>query len=217
MGIRADDPIWILVLGVRQAEQAKAWAGQAAEAAGEAADRIRDEIRGLPDKLKEGAVAGAQEVKIAIAQAGKEIGTVWAMAGGEIQKRVAQSIQSEADNFTKKIGAAAEVKKAEVVQDWQAALAGAVKNHGRTEFTKSVIFTVAALLILIFGACYLSFEQGERGGEATGLKIGGNFRIFTDCNLPGWKIEKDQSGNPWCIPYPDTGNGRTITHGWRLK
>ena len=189
-GISEGDVTWVLVLLALDAQDSKVWAGQAAQAAGEAADRIRDEIRALPDKLKEGAAAGAQEAKIAMAQAGKEIGMVWVRAGSEIQARVAQSIQSEAENFNKKLVAAGEIKKKEIVQDWQAALTGAVKNHGRSELTKSVIFTVIALILMIGASDYLSFQYGMSAEQAAEKVCHGN----------GWELHTHRrTGDIYCL------------------
>ena len=48
------DPVWQLVVLAIESEISKQWSCKAAEAAGVAADRVRDEIRGLPEKIKEG-------------------------------------------------------------------------------------------------------------------------------------------------------------------
>lgn len=53
-GISEGDVTWVLVLMLLDAKDSKLWAGRAAQSAGEAADRVRDEIRSLPEKIKEG-------------------------------------------------------------------------------------------------------------------------------------------------------------------
>lgn len=189
MGIRAEDPIWILVLGVRQAEQAKAWSGQAAQAAGEAADRIRDEIRGLPEKLQEGAASGAEAIRKNILEGGEDLEKSIREAVVLGGRGILSGFQKAQAQFVPGLEAAAEIKKKEIVQDWQAALAGAVKNHGRSEFTKSVIFTVIALILMIGASNYVSFQYGENV-EAAAEKV---------CNGNGWVIKKDEAGVPGCF------------------
>jgi hypothetical protein len=52
--IHEDDAVWILVAIAIESEVSKQWSCKAAKSAGEAADRVRDEIQMIPAKIKEG-------------------------------------------------------------------------------------------------------------------------------------------------------------------
>lgn len=103
-GIPDGDPVWHVVLLVRDAQNAQSWACQAAQAAGEAADRVRDELRALPDIIKTAEMESANaRLDVLIKTAGAKIAEMAANAEAQIRVQADKSgrdlriIQAEAD------------------------------------------------------------------------------------------------------------------------
>lgn len=206
LGIRADDPIWILVLGVRQAEQAKAWAGQAAQAAGEAADRVREAIHSLPEKIKESAGAGVEAVKETVGSAGAAAAEEVKDAGMLVGKALVQVIRNESEIFRSGLVSSGKAAKEQTLEELKADLSHAVNSALKTRFTTTVLLSVLSILVIVAGAYIFGAQNGPLFGP-----MSKEYSHFLACDKAGWEIKEFEDGNH-CFPY----SGKNHQHGWRI-
>jgi len=205
-GIHEGDVTWVLVLLAQDAQDSKEWAGRAAQAAGEAADRIRDEIRGLPDKLKEGAASGAEAIRNNIWSGGQDLEKAIKEAVVVGGRGLLAGFQKAESQFVQKLEAAVEEKKKEVIQDWQAELATAARKNESIRAWKWLAIGAAAMIIGISG----SYLAGAQNGPVFG-PMAESWHGFINCEEPGWKIKELEDGS-YCFPHPAADG----LHGWRI-
>ena len=147
-GVRKEDPVWTLILLILDAQDSKTWAGQAAQAAGEAADRIRDEIRGLPGAVSAGAIDGAEKAKKALEAA---IVAAMRQSAGDIAAQ-GRELRGQVQSALSAFVPALKDKEDEVVKTWRANLAAAAKaDRAGTETKWMWIGLVTALFLLLAG------------------------------------------------------------------
>ena len=147
-GIPDGDPVWRVVLLALDAQDSKTWAGQAAQAAGEAADRIRDEIRGLPGAVSAGAIDGAEKAKKALEAA---IVAAMRQSAGDIAAQ-GRELRGQVQSALSAFVPALKDKEDEVVRAWRANLAAAAKaDRAGTETKWMWIGLVTALFLLLAG------------------------------------------------------------------
>ena len=147
-GIPDGDPVWRVVLLALDAQDSKTWAGQAAQAAGEAADRIRDEIRGLPGAVSAGAIDGAEKAKKALEAA---IVAAMRQSAGDIAAQ-GRELRGQVQSALAAFVPALKDKEDEVVKTWRANLAAAAKaDRAGTETKWMWIGLVTALFLLLAG------------------------------------------------------------------
>lgn len=187
-GVKQEDPVWTLILLILEAHEAKAWSGQACKAAGEAADRTRNEIRNLPST-----------VKIAVEEAmTSSAGSIVAAADGEVQKSVAAGKASMADALNKTMSDA--VTKA-IDQIVKSTAAVALKIQARKWLQIGIVTNAIVIFVLAGGAGWYGYKAGRAGGFISGVKIGEYAQHFLKCDRPGWKIGIIK-GVRVCWPYP---------------
>ncbi len=123
----ANDPFWPVV-----ASMANGMA--AAKAAGEAADRTREETQKIPDMVYKGAISAGSDLKSQVVQAGQSIIDAAQTRAEALQEKVDAAIAKAAaagSAVLKKavagLGAAAEKRKDELTQEMQAAAAKAAE------------------------------------------------------------------------------------------
>ena len=147
-GISEGDVTWVLVLMLLDAQDSKNWAGQAAQAAGEAADRIRDEIRSLPEAVSAGAIDGAEKAKKALEAA---IVAAMRQSAGDIAAQ-GRELRGQVQSALSAFVPALKDKEDEVVRAWRANLAAAAKaDRAGTETKWMWIGLVTALFLLLAG------------------------------------------------------------------
>lgn len=189
-----NDPTWILISLILDAQDAKTWAGGAAKAAGEAADKIRDEIRGLPEKIKESAVTGGESVKEAVRNAGGAAAGEVRNAGLDVGKALIAVIRKEGGDLEKALKGAAAGKKDEIVGGWLVALDAAAAKHQTARLWKWLsIGMLAGALFALAGA----------GGTWFYMKsLPPQLSTFTgDCTGSGEERTEDSNGNPVCFKH----------------
>lgn len=157
-GIPEGDPVWEVVLLALEAQDAKTWSGQAAQAAGEAADRVRDSIVSLPSVISRGAADGAGQVKQIITDAGVEAGAEVKKAGFEVGKTLIGAIRTEADKFHSSIAGDSEAAKESVLSTIKSEIARTVGHAVKTEWTKTLTLSVVFIVCLIIGAGGIGYE-----------------------------------------------------------
>lgn len=143
------DPTWILLRLAVEAQDAKVWAGGAAKAAGDAADRVRDEIRGLPEKIKTGAETGAEAAKKTVEDAGIGAAKEIRDAGISVGQALVGAIRKEGDDFGEKIDKVAGKKKKEVVDEFKRDFDRTIQTAIKVSYSKGVI-----LIVLMFTALF---------------------------------------------------------------
>ena len=200
-GVKQEDPVWTLILLILEAHEAKAWSGQSCKAAGEAADRTRNEIRNLPST-----------VKIAVADAmSSAAGSIVAAADGEVNKSVEAGKAAMAKALSEAMSDA--VTKA-IDQIVKSTSVMALKIQARKWALIGGWTSVILVMVLVSGASWEAYKTGLSGGKSAGVAIGGNFSHFIDCDRPGWEIRVLDNGQTWCFPFEDKDRK---TQGWRLK
>ena len=87
----------------------------------------------------------------------------------------------------------------------------------KTQARKWALIGAVAAAILVAalagGVGWKAYRTGLAGGYASGVTVGGNFRHFIDCDIPGWKLEQKKDGSTWCYPTA----AKDGTYGWRIK
>lgn len=165
-GVRQEDPVWMVIRLILEAQDAKTWAGGAAKAAGEAADRIREEIRSLPDQIRESAGAGGEAVEKTVKEAGVLAAGEVRSAGLDVGKALIAAIRKEGGDLEKSLKTAASGKKDEIVGGWLVDLSAAASKHQTAKLWKWVsVGLLAGVLFLVAGASgtwyYMSRQVSE--------------------------------------------------------
>lgn len=142
--------------------------------------------------------ATAAEVKAAREKAALEIAKAQEAAKASLNQALSQTMSAAVQRAIDQIVQSTHVQALKI-QSRKWALAGAIT---------AVVLVVA----LAGGVGWEAYRTGLAGGYASGVTVGGNFRMFLDCDQPGWTI-KDRNGQTWCYPTP-TEKG---TYGWRIK
>lgn len=198
-GIEEGDVTWTLVLMILDGQESKEWAGGAAKAAGEAADRVRDEIRGLPEKIKESAGAGGEAVKKTVEDAGVSAAEEVKKAGIDVGRALVGAIRKEGGDFEKTLKATASSKKDEIVGGWLVALDSAAAKHQAARLWKwASVGMLAGLLLVLFGAWggWFYFSGKTEVAQAPPPPP-----LSLDCSGAGEERSKDSNGMPICIRH----------------
>ena len=95
----------------------------------------------------------------------------------------------------------------------QSTHAQALKTQARKWALIGAVTAAILVVALAGGVGWKSYRTGLAGGYASGVIVGGNFRHFIDCDLPGWKLEQKKDGSTWCYPTA----AKDGTYGWRIK
>ena len=142
--------------------------------------------------------ATAAEVKAAREKAALEIVKAQEAAKAALNQALSQTMSAAVQRAIDQIVQSTHVQALKI-QSRKWALAGAI--------------TAAVLVVALAGGVgWESYRTGLAGGYASGVTVGGNFRMFLDCDQPGWKIET-RNGETMCYPL-STPKG---TYGWRIK
>ena len=161
--IDESDPTWILLRMTVEADFSKEWAGKAAQAAGEAADKVRDSIVSLPSAISRGAADGAGQVKQIITDAGIEAGGEVKKAGFEVgttllgvftseKGKLINAIKAETDKFHSTIAGDSEAAKKAVLSTIKTDIARTAGYAVKIEWTKTLVLSVVFIVCLIIGA-----------------------------------------------------------------
>ena len=204
--IGEEDPAWTFISLLLDAQAAKEWAGGAAKAAGEAADRIRDEIRSLPDKIRESAGAGAEVVKETVGDAGAAAAAEVKDAGMLVGKALVQVIRNESEIFRSGLVSSGKAAKEQTLEELKADLSDAVNSALKTRFTTTVLLSVLSILVIVAGAYIFGAQNGPLFGP-----MSKEYSHFLACDKAGWEIKEFEDGNH-CFPY----SGKNHQHGWRI-
>ena len=154
-------------------------------------ESTRKEVEAVTSRLRETSnqivAAAAEEVRKSESSAKASLNHALSqMMGSAVQKAVDQIVQSTHAQALR-------------IQARKWGLIGAV--------------TAAVLVVALAGGVgWKSYQTGREGGYAEGVIIGDQFRIFTQCDRPGWKIE-DRNGQTWCYPY----GTKDRIYGWRIR
>ena len=154
-------------------------------------ESTRKEVEAVTSRLRETSnqviAAAAEEVRKSESSAKASLNHALSqMMGSAVQKAVDQIVQSTHAQALR-------------IQARKWGLIGAV--------------TAAVLVVALAGGVgWKSYQTGREGGYAEGVVIGGQFRIFTQCDRPGWKID-DRNGQTWCFPY----GTKDRIYGWRIR
>jgi hypothetical protein len=183
------DPTWILLRLAVEAQDAKVWAGGAAKAAGEAADRVRESMQALPSSISSAVSVSASEVKTVIDDAGVEAGKEVKKAGFDVGKAILDAIiiekgklvgaiKQESDNFKGNVNKDAVKIKSEVIKDIEHDVKSIGGRIVKTEWTKTLVFSVLVIVLSIFGA----FGGGwvARGTKDSSCTDGATQHIWTN-------------------------------------
>ena len=154
-------------------------------------ESTRKEVEAVTSRLREASnqiiAAAAEEVRKSESSAKASLNHALSqMMSSAVQKAVDQIVQSTHAQALR-------------IQARKWALVGSVS---------SAVLVVA----LAGGVGWESYQTGREGAYADGVIIGGQFRIFTQCDRPGWKIE-DRDGQTWCFPY----GTKDRIYGWRIR
>lgn len=165
-------------------------------------ENARAEIEKVITQLRSASVAvteaTAAEVKMAREKAAMEIARAQAEAEAALNQALEKSMS-------------AAVQKA-IDQIVQSTHAQALRLQARKWALIGALMATVLVVALAGGVGWEAYRTGLVGGYASGVAIGGNFRHFVDCDLPGWKlVQKD--GGTWCYPW-GTKDG---TYGWRIR
>ena len=201
------DVSWTFVLLVLDAKEAQFWAGQAAQAAGEAADRIRDEIRGLPDGIKVSIAKGLEE---AAGNFAKVSTATVAAASAEIHKASAMEKAAMAQALKIAMGEAIQQAVGEIVHNTNVL---SLKTQSRKWLTIGAASVTICISLLAGVGGWWVFEKGEGAGEGIGLTVGAGFSHLMLCDRPGWKVVVKNDGTRVCTPYPSPEG----QYGWIIN
>lgn len=201
------DPVWHVVSLVLESQEAKSWAGKAAEAAGVAADSVRSAIEALPGRIKTSVIDSGGDLRQTIRAAGDDSAKSIMTAGVEIGKALIDAIRKESSGFEKNLLKISEKKKDEVINHWLKSLSEAARAHQTVNRTKWFVFgLLSALVFLAAGAgagwYYMSGKLDQLRLLATEKirqvesETGGT--ISLSCNRPGEKTFVDKTGAKYC-------------------
>ncbi len=143
--------------------------------------------------------ATAAEVKAAREKAALEIVKAQEAAKAAMNQALSQTMSAAVQRAIDQIVQSTHVQALKIqARKW--ALTGAV--------------TAAVLVVALAGGVgWEAYRTGLAGGYASGVAVGGNFRHFMDCDLPGWKLEQKKDGSTWCYPTA----AKDGTYGWRIR
>ncbi len=206
-GVRPEDPLWVIIVLILKAQEAKSWAGKAAEAAGTAADSVRNAIEALPARIKSSVGDAGGDLRQTIRAAGDDSAKSIMTAGVEIGKALIDAIRKESSGFEKNLLKISEKKKDEVVNGWLKSLSEAARAHQTVNRTKWFVFgLLSALVFLAAGAgagwYYMSGKLDQLRLLATEKirqvesESGGT--VSLSCNRPGEKTFTDKTGARYC-------------------
>jgi len=204
-GVQKEDPAWTLIQLILEANTSKEWAGKAAQAAGAAADRTRQEILGLPKVIIASVGSGMNVAANKLKEAEDKIieGSKKAIeeAEGEAKKSLSNAVNNKvSDAAQNAINLIVNSTHVEVlkIQARKWALIGGVTAFG-----------------LLGTTAWWSWSHGEKVGydakASLNDEIGKTWPQIVNCSDPGWKIEM-RNGEKWCYPYA----AKDGTYGWRL-
>lgn len=148
-GIPEGDPVWHEVLLTREAVKAKTASCDAAQAAGEAADRVRDELRGLPEVIASGAAGGAERIKEIVSGAGETASTMVLSAGQRVGEALLAVFNNESSEFSRKLKIEASQARSDVLAEIERDLAKAVSRSAKTEWTKTLLLSIVSVLFFV--------------------------------------------------------------------
>ena len=173
----ADDVIWSIVASVINATTA-------AQAAGEAAARVKTAVQGIPAAIHDGAAKASADVRASIETAIR----------GTINTAVSSAAQAGADALrqaAKDLPAVARAEQGRIVQEWRSALASAARDSAFAGFFQRLSVNVAVLAIFVGGI----FIGGAISGAA-GVK----YILVTQHRLvpSTWRLLVNQKGRPEC-------------------
>ena len=143
--------------------------------------------------------ATAAEVKAAREKAALEIAKSQEAAKAALNQALSQTMS-------------AAVQRA-IDQIVQSTHAQALKIQSRKWALIGGITAVVLVVVLAGGVGWEAYRTGLAGGYASGVAVGGNFRHFMNCDLPGWKLEQKMDGSTWCYPQA----AKDGIYGWRVR
>ncbi len=159
-------------------------------------EKIAQALREASVKVTE---ATRDEVKSAREKAILEIAKAQEAAKAALNQALSQTMSATVQRAIDQIVQSTHVQALKI-QSRKWALTGAV--------------TAAVLVVaLAVGVGWEAYRTGLAGGYASGVAVGGNFRHFIDCDLPGWKLEQKKDGSTWCYPTA----AKDGTYGWRIR
>ena len=88
-----------------------------------------------------------------------------------------------------------------------------MKTTAKKWLSIGLLAGVAVSLATVTAGGWEIYQKAKVMGYASGVAVGGNFRHFIDCDLPGWTLEQKKDGSTWCYPTA-TKEG---TYGWRIR
>ena len=167
-------------------------------------ENARAETEKVISQLRSASVAvteaTAAEVKAAREKAGLEIAKAQEAAKASMNQALSQTMSAAVQ---KAIG--------EIVHNTHAQ---AMKTQARKWTLIGAVTAAVLVVVLAGGVGWEAYWTGLAKGYASGVIVGGNFRMFLDCNRPGWKAENKKDGTTWC--YPEATPDGSI-YGWRIK
>ena len=166
-------------------------------------EKNRKETEEVAKSLRSASIAvtaaTSAEVKAAREKAALEIAKAQEAAKAALAQSLSQTMSAAVQRAIDQIVQSTHVQALKI-QSRKWALTGAV--------------TAAVLVVALAGGIgWEAYRIGLAGGYASSVVVGGNFRHFIDCDLPGWKLEQKKDGSTWCYPTA-TKEG---THGWRIR
>ena len=183
--IDENDPTWILVNLVT-------------ESLGGIEKITSEGVKALREASVAVTAATSAEVKSAREKAALEIANAQEAAKAALNQALSQTMSAAVQRAIDQIVQSTHIQALKI-QSRKWALAGAIT---------AVVLVVA----LAGGVGWEAYRTGLAGGYASGVTVGGNFRMFLNCDQPGWKIET-RNGETMCYPLPTTKG----TYGWRIK
>lgn len=184
--IDENDPAWILVRLV-------------VESLGGIEKITNEGTKALREASVAVTAATAAEVKAAREKAALEIVKAQEAAKAALNQALSQTMSAAVQRAIDQIVQSTHVQALKIqARKW--ALTGAV--------------SAAVLVVALAGGVgWETYRTGLAGGYASGVAMGGNFRHFMDCDLPGWKLEQKKDGSTWCYPTA----AKDGTYGWRIR
>ena len=154
-------------------------------------ESTRKEVEAVTSRLRE---ASNQVIAASVAEVQKAEATAKASLNQALSQMMSSAVKKAVDQIVQSTHA-----QALRIQARKWALIGAVSS--------------AVIVVALAGEIgWKAYQAGRAGAYAEGLIIGGQIRIFTQCDRPGWKIE-DRNGQTWCYPY----GTKDRIYGWRIR